>query len=205
MSDDDHIQQQRRAILDAAMRLFDSQGYAATTMEEVAARAGMSKGSIYNYFKSKHDLFNQLFGEATSADEAEADRLLGGDGSARKRIEALLDFWFGRLGESRRVGRLTLEFWATAARERRHGDLAELLQGTYNRWLERLVVVIGQGVDEGEFSSDLDPSATATLLLAQLQGLLLHMILNIGSEVDEAFLASLKHSVLAGLGAGGAG
>jgi TetR/AcrR family transcriptional repressor of mexJK operon len=48
----------RRAILDVATEVFLAQGYAATSMSEIAARAGGSKGTLYNYFRSKDELFS---------------------------------------------------------------------------------------------------------------------------------------------------
>src|SRR5215510_13262218 len=44
-------------ILDAAMRVFSRRGLHKTNLEEVAREAGISKGTIYLYFKSKEDLF----------------------------------------------------------------------------------------------------------------------------------------------------
>jgi len=48
----------RRAILDVATEVFLAQGYAATSMSEIAARVGGSKGTLYNYFRSKEELFS---------------------------------------------------------------------------------------------------------------------------------------------------
>ncbi len=47
----------RRAILDVAQEVFLKQGYASTSMSEIAARLGGSKGTLYNYFRSKEELF----------------------------------------------------------------------------------------------------------------------------------------------------
>jgi TetR/AcrR family transcriptional repressor of mexJK operon len=47
----------RRAILDVARDIFLAQGYAATSMSEIATRLGGSKGTLYNYFRSKEELF----------------------------------------------------------------------------------------------------------------------------------------------------
>jgi AcrR family transcriptional regulator len=49
-------QDRERRILTAARRLFDRKGFAATSMEEVAARAGLAVGTLYNYFPSKDQL-----------------------------------------------------------------------------------------------------------------------------------------------------
>ena len=47
----------RRAIIDVAREVFLSGGYAATSMSVIAARLGGSKGTLYNYFRSKEELF----------------------------------------------------------------------------------------------------------------------------------------------------
>jgi len=50
-------ERRRQAILEVARELFQAQGYAATSMSEIAARLGGSKGTLYNYFRSKEELF----------------------------------------------------------------------------------------------------------------------------------------------------
>jgi AcrR family transcriptional regulator len=190
----------RRAILDAAAAVFDGRGYAATTVEEIAERAGISKGSVYNYFHSKHDLFNHLFTEAVATDEAEADRAVAELIAAADKVRWLLDYWFGRFGHYRRLGRLILEFWVVAAREPQGSELTDVLQGLYDRWLARVTDIVSQGVREGQFRPQMPPYAAASVLTGVLDGLLVHSILNIGVEVDEPFVAALKGAVLAGLG-----
>ncbi|GAB4492979.1 MAG: hypothetical protein OHK0031_16010 [Anaerolineales bacterium] len=52
--------QTRQSILDAAHSLFLEQGYAATSMRQIAARAGLALGGIYNHFSGKDDIFQAL-------------------------------------------------------------------------------------------------------------------------------------------------
>jgi AcrR family transcriptional regulator len=54
-------QQRRQAILDAALDVFAADGFAAARLEDVAAKAGVAKGTIYLSFKDKEDLFEQIF------------------------------------------------------------------------------------------------------------------------------------------------
>ena len=60
----------RAAILAAARHLMGQQGFAATSMDEVAAQAGLAKGAVYHHFPSKAALFEAVF-EAVSADLAQ--------------------------------------------------------------------------------------------------------------------------------------
>lgn len=52
-----------RRIIEAARMCFAESGYAATTVGTVAARAGLTTGALYHYFKAKHDLFVAVFHE----------------------------------------------------------------------------------------------------------------------------------------------
>jgi AcrR family transcriptional regulator len=53
-------------LLDAALHLFGESGYAQTRLDDVAARAGISKGTVYLYFASKQDLFEAVVRERAS-------------------------------------------------------------------------------------------------------------------------------------------
>ncbi len=66
----------RRSILDAALRLFTEQGYARTTLTEIAAAAGVSVETIYKTFRNKRGLLQQL-----------ADITVGGDDEAVPMLE----------------------------------------------------------------------------------------------------------------------
>lgn len=52
----------RQAILDAALAEFDNRGFNATSMDQVAARANVSKRTVYNHFGSKDELFAAIRG-----------------------------------------------------------------------------------------------------------------------------------------------
>lgn len=75
----------RRALLDAAARLFAERGFARTSLDDVAADARVTKGAIYHHFSSKTGLFEVLFDEveeqendrARAAFVAESDPALG--------------------------------------------------------------------------------------------------------------------------------
>lgn len=59
-------QRKRQAILDAALQEFDSGGFDATSMDQIAARAEVSKRTVYNHFNSKEELFEAIRGELFS-------------------------------------------------------------------------------------------------------------------------------------------
>ena len=107
-SDSDAAPRQRRArrkearpgeLLDAALQLFVEKGFAATRVEEVAARAGVSKGTLFLYFPSKEELFNavvreNLAGRFTEWNE-EFDQF---SGDSAELVRYALHTWWERIG-----------------------------------------------------------------------------------------------------------
>lgn len=55
------MENRRQNIINAAKQLFSEKGYAATGLREIAEKAGVSLGNIYNYFKNKEEIFCSLF------------------------------------------------------------------------------------------------------------------------------------------------
>lgn len=55
-------------IVEAALALFSEKGFAATRLDEIAARAGVSKGALYLYFATKEDLFRAVVTQAVAPD-----------------------------------------------------------------------------------------------------------------------------------------
>ncbi len=55
-----------RAILDAARRLFTARGFEQTSVDDIAAQAGVAKGAVYHHFDSKELIFARVFEEMTA-------------------------------------------------------------------------------------------------------------------------------------------
>src|SRR5471030_3424689 len=81
----------RRAILDVASEVFLAQGYAATSMSEIAARLGGSKGTLYNYFRSKEELFGAFITDTCQGRATAIFDPLPPIGEGRSVRESLID------------------------------------------------------------------------------------------------------------------
>jgi AcrR family transcriptional regulator len=195
----------RQSILAAAEKVFGDCGYAATTMEAVAIKAGISKGSIYNYFKNKHDLFKSLFTGAFQVMQNESLLILESSLPVSQRIEKVLDLWFIRLGQYKHMHRLMLEFWATAARQESASGLAGMFRQMYEFWRGKLSDILQSGVESGEFGPDLNPQVAASLIMAIIDGIEVQTSLDIGLVISPEFVSALKRAILSALRAGQAG
>jgi AcrR family transcriptional regulator len=77
----------------AALECFAERGFAACSLDEIAARAGVTKGTLYLYFNSKDDLFKAVVRGALVARIVALTEALSPRESAREQIERLLAFW----------------------------------------------------------------------------------------------------------------
>jgi AcrR family transcriptional regulator len=88
-------QQTRAAIVTAALALFRERGYDATTMRDIAARAGVSTGNAYYYFSSKEDLVQEFYVIAHAEHLAASTAALAGEADLgarlRSTVRALID------------------------------------------------------------------------------------------------------------------
>lgn len=150
-------------LLDAALELFVEKGFAATRIEEVALRAGVSKGTLYLYYPSKEELLKAVISHYLSARIAEgAAQAAQHAGSAADLLRGILVDWWGQLYASPASGVFKLvitevrnfpeigEFYARQVIEPAH----QLISG-----------VVSQGIARGEFRTvDVDHAVHSLVL-----------------------------------------
>jgi AcrR family transcriptional regulator len=152
-------------ILDAALNLFVERGYAVTRLEDVAQRAGVSKGTVYLYFDSKEELFKAVVrsGLVRAIEEAEG-QLADSDESSAELLRRLFAGWWAHIGSTRLSGIPKLMISeAQNFPELARFYYAEVVQRG-SRLFERM---IERGVARGEFRP-VNVDYTARALVAPL-------------------------------------
>jgi AcrR family transcriptional regulator len=92
-------------LLDAALDLFVEKGFAATRVEEVAARAGVSKGTLFLYFQSKEDLFKAVVRENISGHFKEWNETFDNfKGTSAEMVTLCMNEWWRRVGATKASG-----------------------------------------------------------------------------------------------------
>jgi len=80
----------RRAILSAARKLFLKNNYSSTSISDIAAEAGIAKGTIYLYFKSKDEIFCNIMREFSSSGHDRMRKVLASNASEIDKIRAFI-------------------------------------------------------------------------------------------------------------------
>ena len=136
-------------LLDAALDLFVEKGFAATRSEEVAARAGVSKGTLFLYFPSKEELFKAVVRENISGRFAEwMKEFEEFEGSTADMVRYCMHVWWQRIGATRASGITKLMI----SEARNFPELAAFYQQEVIRPGTDLVRrILRRGVERGEF------------------------------------------------------
>jgi len=152
-------------ITAAALETFVERGYAATRLEDVAARAGISKGTLYLYFTNKEELFKAVVREALVARLVEFQGQIGKfQGSSVELLRLVFKNWWERIGSTRISGIPKL----ILSEARNFPEIARFYVDEVVRpGRETLAAVIQRGIERGEFRA-VDVDITAHLLAAPM-------------------------------------
>lgn len=136
-------------LLDAALDLFVAKGFAATRVEEVAAKAGVSKGTLFLYFKSKEDLFEAVvrenIGNQITQGFAEIESY---DGPTTDILKFAMFAWWERVGNTKASGISKL----VMSEASNFPTLANFYQENVVKPGRQLIqAILQRGVDRGEF------------------------------------------------------
>ncbi|MEU9110259.1 TetR/AcrR family transcriptional regulator [Streptomyces sp. NPDC048483] len=159
-----------RAV-DAAMDAFWSAGYEATSTQDLCEATGLGRSSIYNTFKSKHDLFERSLARYMEHRNGELFALLEGELPARQKIRTVLqrviDHEFARDAD----GRGCLVVNAGVELSAHDPSVAASLERDYGLRLEAIRAVIESGQRDGDITRDKDARTLAHLVIASVGGL----------------------------------
>jgi TetR/AcrR family transcriptional regulator, transcriptional repressor of aconitase len=183
----------RDQIIAAALDCFARSGYHATTMADVAAQAGVSKGTPYLYFDSKQALFLALHeqwdcGAGQRVDAAVAGLPDGQRQSPRTVLGAVAAAIAAHVQAETETCRVLMEARALAAHE---PAIAAAVQATDTRTHEQLESLVTAGVEAGEWPADTNAALAARLFTAGLYGLMAQWHLAPGSFSWDAAASAL--------------
>ncbi|HSC62888.1 MAG TPA: TetR/AcrR family transcriptional regulator [Caldimonas sp.] len=160
-----------RELLDAALDLFVEKGFAATRSEEVAARAGVSKGTLYLYYPSKEELLKEVIRQNVVNQIAEGVEIVRAfEGSSSELLAHMMRLWWERVGETRASGILKLMM----SEVRNFPEIAQFYVDEVTQPCDRMLAeIVERGVGRGEFR----PVNVADVVHA-LIGPLLFLVMN---------------------------
>lgn len=199
----EEAEQTRRRLLDVALEVFDEKGYSATTLQQIAERAGFTRGAVYWHFQNKADLFAALAADV----EAGGDEIFG-DGAVETRedLSRPLCAYLDHLESDPRVG----TFYRVAYYRTEWSEELEPVLARHRKDMRELATWMVEGFRRlrtlGRVSRSRDPGRDGLALYVYFTGLLTVWVTEPGTlsmtrdapALIEAFLDGLEPSAAGG-------
>ncbi|WP_287153817.1 TetR/AcrR family transcriptional regulator [Candidatus Solincola tengchongensis] len=163
-------------IKEAALKLFSQKGFHNTTVTEISEAAGLGKGTIYWYWKSKEELAFSLVEDMLSAFLRLLEEAVGWEGAFREKFDRLLDEVTALYRVEKEHCRLLWKFRAD-----RHyifdQEYVSKVTSYYLRMRKAIADLVEQGMEEGALRRE-DPGKLALAMLGAAEGLELEWLEN---------------------------
>ena len=170
MSPRPNVTDERKSqIINAAEDVFTKKGFAEARMDDIAEETGLSKGTLYNYFKSKDDLIIAILDRIFQREFRVFGEMDYSEKSATETISIFVDTIAKDIKLMLRLMPIAYEFLALAFRNK---TVQKALKVYVNRYMDVLVPIIENGIASGEFK-EVDPKEVAIAMGAILEGTIL--------------------------------
>jgi AcrR family transcriptional regulator len=142
-------------------------------MDDIVEESGLSKGTLYWYFKSKEDIINAISRRLFTGELEKLEGLLEAEGTASERLMQLTNYRVAGLKRMSNLVPIIFEFYALAV----HQQWVKRFIGEYFKHFRGLLEdLIQQGIDRGEFYP-VNAAETAISLASMYEGLTIHWLM----------------------------
>lgn len=167
MSPRPNVSDERKSqIVNAAVEVFTEKGFDEARMDDIALKTGLSKGTLYLYFKNKNDLIMAILDRIFQLEFRKLERLNQEELSAVEEIHAFAQLMAREISALLLLIPIIYQFLALAFRNR---YVQSALQQYLNRYLDFLIPIIQRGIASGEFRA-VDPREVAVAMGAIIEG-----------------------------------
>lgn len=173
----------RAALLDAAAQTCARKGYAAASVDEIAAAAGYSVGAVYSNFSGKEQLFSELMNERASGRIDQVVQALA-DNAEQGPLTALGRVLVEIADNDIAFEAIQAEFWLHAVR---NPDAMQILQDRSARTLASLREILADALERNNIDDSVSVEGFAVVVLALFQGLIRQRRIDPDRVPDELF------------------
>ncbi|MEK5391316.1 TetR/AcrR family transcriptional regulator [Margalitia sp. FSL K6-0131] len=170
---EEYKENRKKLILESALKCFAEKGFELATIDDICARSGMSKGSIYNYFKTKDDIYIQLMNEQTKANFDYFQEHFKTISNATEKLQFLFKT-YREVSLTEDFKHLMLvhgEFWLSSSRKKEIRSI--MLERYQNVYKSFVIAILEEGIASGEFRKDIDSSVISTIFWTYVDGICL--------------------------------
>ncbi len=160
-------------ITRAAYEIIAKNGYENITVQDIADRAGFSKGIVYYYFKSKDDVMVSLFNSVIVVIDNQFAEVRRQSPDPRHQLENVIRISLGIVNEHMEFYRVIMVFWSQLHHKQ---FMKEINAKLFSHWRREIEKIIELGMNGGGFKPTLIPSVVASSIISRVLGVSLQHI-----------------------------
>ncbi len=162
----------KNSILKAARKLFFERGFKSVTVDLIAAKAEVSKGSIYLYFDSKEEIYTQILISANIERHKEVENFAKQEGTASELLLRFASDYVNFFLDNNELFRILMTFMLHADNMNLTDDQNTQLIHTTNENIRTISEILQKGVTSGEFVSNIDIRQIQNAIWGLLNGII---------------------------------
>ncbi|PLS17265.1 TetR/AcrR family transcriptional regulator [Bacillus sp. M6-12] len=171
-------EKKKEEILNSALVCFANKGFENSTIDDIVAHSGISKGSIYIYFKSKEDIYVEMISRQTKQSFEKITSEVAQLKSSFEKVNYLFQLYlapnFPAGDEEVRKMLVSFEFKLYSSRHKHINDL--LTKRRHEYFISLVAGILKDGQQSGEVSSHIKPEIYADLFWTMIDGLLMQSV-----------------------------
>ncbi|KAB2328628.1 TetR/AcrR family transcriptional regulator [Cytobacillus depressus] len=176
---DEYKQKRKQQILDSALICFARKGFQAATIDEIVKHSGISKGAIYNYFKSKDEIYLALMTEQTETNNARILNEIGEFQTASEKLNYVFELYKGMDPYEKDRKKIIVVHYEFTLHSSRDEEINKILKVRGSKFFLKLIMdIIKEGQSSGEFRADIDLLVVANMFWTVIDGAMIHTIVN---------------------------
>lgn len=167
----DYKAKRRQEVIESALLCFAEKGFESSTMDDIVERSGTSKGLVYNYFKSKEELYISLMEERSSTMFLTLREKFQQLKTATEKLKELFTRYLEASKKEGYRDYLKVHFeWIIYAS--RNDNLKQKMVSRYEEEVCAFVEdIINEGIAKGEFNPNIAPASVASIFWAKIDGI----------------------------------
>ena len=188
----------RQHLVEAAAAVFAEKGFTSTRVADIAERAGIGKGTVYEYFTSKEELLFAVFEWIDSRVSTRVEAVLAEEISGHEKLLRLLQLGADVVTEQVEMQPVILDFWAASRGKDFEETYRRAVVASYSLFRNLVSDFIREEQNRGGFKTSVDAEALAAVVVATVDGLGIQLFFDRSinpNRITEAFASLLYESL----------
>lgn len=171
----------RSEIAQKAIEVLAKRGFQATTIQEIADAAGLGKGTVYHYFKTKEEILSAVSEEIFHEMERSFGAALLRIDKPMEKLSALIEEALHVTEDVEHLFIVYTELWLMNIRGNKYNDYMSVIKNLHNDLKNLTAGMIDEGKKQGLWDKDTDSDALAAYLVASFDGVVVHYMMDKGN------------------------